>query len=91
MIFILKIGFANFKFSLRRIGLTDKATDGTFVWANGETSSYRNWAPGEPNNWPGENYVTMYPEFHNWNDSYNDYSYQGIIELNATGIIVSNQ
>lgn len=32
------------------IGLTDRNVEGTFEWVSGETSTYRNWDPGEPNN-----------------------------------------
>jgi|ERR1035437_6957462 hypothetical protein len=32
------------------IGLTDRDVEGTFQWVSGETSTYRNWDPGEPNN-----------------------------------------
>ncbi len=30
------------------IGLNDIATEGTFVWTDGSTSTYRNWAAGNP-------------------------------------------
>jgi serralysin len=84
-----------FKGADRWIGLTDKATEGTFVWANGEVSNYWNWAyPAEPNNAGvnGEDYVFIISnEYQNWNDMRNNVtqtdsadSFQGIIELNAT-------
>src|SRR3954469_22618437 len=31
------------------IGLNDFAHEGTFVWSSGQTSTFRRWAPGEPN------------------------------------------
>jgi hypothetical protein len=31
------------------IGLTDQATEGTLVWANGTSPGYTNWHPSEPN------------------------------------------
>lgn len=32
------------------LGFTDQATEGTWLWADGSTSTYTNWAPGEPSN-----------------------------------------
>lgn len=43
------------------MGLNDAAREGTFVWSSGETSSYRKWHPGEPNNANGgEDYGEIY-------------------------------
>ncbi len=40
------------------IGLTDRDTEGNFVWANGETGGFFNWnrESGEPNNSAGSGY-----------------------------------
>jgi len=57
------------------IGLTDVASEGSFLWVSGEFSSYTNWAPPEPNDHLGaEDYVHFYPfECGNaGNDSQND-------------------
>ena len=35
------------------IGYTDQIVEGTWVWTSGESSSYTNWSPGEPNNGNG--------------------------------------
>ena len=32
------------------IGLNDLETEGTWVWADGDNSTFRYWGPGEPNN-----------------------------------------
>ena len=32
------------------IGLTDSASEGTYVWVDGSTSTYRNWRSGQPGN-----------------------------------------
>lgn len=54
------------------IGLNDVAVEGTFVWADGSTSLYRNFNPGEPNNNGNEDYVHMiqpgFGESSRWND-----------------------
>src|SRR5215471_8314375 len=41
------------------IGLTDTGQEGNFFWISGETSGFRNWRAGEPNNAGGEDYVLM--------------------------------
>ena len=50
------------------IGMTDAASEGNFVWTNGEPVTYMFWAPNEPNNDRGAgHYVHMYETGH-WND-----------------------
>ncbi len=58
------------------IGLTDKDSEGSFRWISGETSGFRNWHAGEPNNDAGlgtpENYAFIFPgqRFRgNWRDA----------------------
>ncbi len=36
------------------IGMSDHVTEGTWVWVTGEEFAYTNWAPGEPNNYGGD-------------------------------------
>lgn len=60
------------------IGLTDELDEGTFVWVTGEALNYKNWAPGEPNDYPpagGEDYGILSPPVEieinvpgSWND-----------------------
>lgn len=39
------------------IGLNDAAQEGTLVWADGGTSTYRNWRVGEPSNTAAKDYA----------------------------------
>ncbi len=51
------------------IGLTDLEEEGTFVWIDGSTPTYTNWAEGEPNNSGEIEHCTgIYPETGLWND-----------------------
>lgn len=52
------------------IGLNDAASNGTFVWSNGDAVTYTNWAGGEPNNCcGGETYVVVnWLSSGQWND-----------------------
>ncbi len=69
------------------LGLTDVSVEGTWVWVNGETNSYRNWNAGEPNNgWGGnEDYAVMRgPSFYpaaNWNDDQEASVHEAIVEV----------
>jgi Ca2+-binding RTX toxin-like protein len=64
-------------------GLTDKQTEGTWQWVNGEPVTYTNWLPGEPNDWNGdEDYVAMNSGgVDKWNDLPNSAIFRGIIEI----------
>ena len=46
------------------IGFNDIASEGTWVWDNGDTTPYTYWNGGEPNNARGEDVAVM-----NWNTS----------------------
>ncbi|XP_068720566.1 uromodulin-like [Montipora capricornis] len=52
------------------IGLNDRSVEGSFVWTNHELSSFRFWAPRQPNNWRNEDCVHTLGAKHGytWND-----------------------
>ena len=49
------------------IGLTDQLVEGTFLWADGSSSTYTNWAANEPNDTNGEDCVELKSNGQ-WND-----------------------
>jgi hypothetical protein len=53
--------------SVVHIGLNDIQTEGSFVWTNRDSSAYRNWILGEPNNAGDEDCVDMQLSGQ-WND-----------------------
>jgi hypothetical protein len=64
--YVVYFGYKNAYF-----GLTDRETEGDWEWVNGETSAYRNWAYGEPNQaYPNEDYAMFFSAYPNgtWND-----------------------
>jgi hypothetical protein len=62
------------------IGLTDEVTEGTWRWVTGETYSYKNWNPGEPNNAGNEDYV-QFVSNGKWNDLPNNYALPYVLEF----------
>ncbi|XP_062928245.1 C-type lectin lectoxin-Phi1-like isoform X1 [Mobula hypostoma] len=53
------------------IGLNDICKDGKFTWIDGSSYSYRNFGPGEPNNYNGREDCVNIHHFRNltWNDA----------------------
>ena len=51
------------------IGLSDIATEGTFVWTDGTSPTYVNWGSGQPDNTNGnEDCGVMFANSEQWND-----------------------
>ncbi len=73
------------------IGINDVATEGHFVWSSGEPVNFTYWAPGEPNNFQGnEDFTAIYEPGHpsagRWNDfgervTSDNLPINGVIEL----------
>jgi len=82
------------------IGLTDRAVEGTWEWANGDAVDYTNWLGGQPDDFDptigGEDYAVMnfgafreYPNSTGWNDVHFNYGgFQGIVESANTPLNV---
>jgi hypothetical protein len=88
--FINDTFLSNDPITISWIGLSDEAQEGRFVWTTGEPLQYTNWAPGEPNDSYGEDYVCI--NWHHvyatdpkgtWNDGGASANLAGIIELDS--------
>lgn len=65
------------------IGFTDAASEGTWVWANGDPVTYTFWNSGEPNNSGNEDYAHMNTNG-TWNDSGGGENYPFVCEFSGT-------
>ena len=65
------------------IGINDAESEGNFEWVSGESVTYTNWAPGEPNNSRNQDYgrINFGPD-RLWDDEFSSTLFRGIIEVN---------
>ncbi|MFO0827032.1 MAG: lectin-like protein [Phycisphaerales bacterium] len=76
------------------IGFNDQLIEGTFQWVNHSTSTYTNWASGEPNNsGDNEDFAEMGTDG-KWNDNDNtglaNFNTFAIVEVPCTGDLDDN-
>jgi Ca2+-binding RTX toxin-like protein len=81
------------------LGLSDRAHEGRWAWASGETSSYTNWQPGEPASaYADEDFAGMFVNFGTpgrWHDIVADMRLAdlpfGVVEVPGRTTIVGNR
>jgi hypothetical protein len=66
------------------IGLTDRDVEGQWKWITGEPVTYTTWAPGEPNNYLGnEDWAVINWGSSNWNDWFYTSSAYYVVEFSG--------
>ena len=63
------------------IGLSDRASEGRFVWTNGERLTFQNWHTDQPNNLGGEQDFVMMTDNGFWDDIFDYQELKFIMEL----------
>lgn len=73
------------------LGGTDEGQEGTFRWVTGEPFGLAKWAPGNPDNWSGnENCLQITREGY-WNDVSSSYNAGGyIVEVDANKLQIAS-
>ena len=65
------------------LGATDEGHEGDWRWPNGDGLSYKNWAPGQPDNWHNfEHCMMVFTKFQRagqWNDVHCKYFRVGYV------------
>ena len=82
----LATALTNVGIATANIGFNDVASEGSFVWQSGSTSTFTNWNPGEPNNAGNEDYTQLINNGM-WNDIPDGSSIRYILELPIDGFV----
>ncbi|MCX6872918.1 MAG: lectin-like protein [Verrucomicrobia bacterium] len=61
------------------LGLSDAASEGTWLWSNGTTATYNRWLTGQPNGGATENQVVIMENSMQWADAAEDFVTAGYI------------
>ena len=75
------------------LGFSDRVTEGVYVWETGETPTFSNWYPGEPNNFNGnqEDFAAInFGAPGSWNDENDTYALYWIVEFDGLGVLEPN-
>ncbi|MEJ2193594.1 MAG: lectin-like protein [Ignavibacteriaceae bacterium] len=62
-------------------GLTDENVEGQFEWVTGDSLTFANWQPGEPNNQGGNQHYGLMGSNGQWDDTFNSNSARCVLEI----------
>jgi hypothetical protein len=72
------------------IGINDQASEGNFVWANGEPVVYTNWANGQGQNTPTEDFGLLDGSNGTWSDFGSSLTANALVEISEPVLAYPN-